>query len=455
MRMAFNRALKYLGILIPFILVFSFSWHPIESFGWANGGGARTRGAYLKSATETPDFTSYMAFSINVLPVTVKDGYGFGTHDFILEHAIAEAIRAGADVSWLNVRSAQIATSEPDYDLRKSLSRYSYDHTWSGRSGNIGYGTIPYAVGKLYREIVEALKKGNKNIASRKLGWLAHYIGDASMPFHIGSYWAPFAKKRWIDYHNTHNIAEYAIDYYIEDSICKKPSKWYSNLKKAAKYSSELSDFTDDMTSQEKRAYWFGGSTPAAKKRSSSARSLAISVASNVRSKYGKGFMVAWGKACKKGIKTPKLASGSKDYGAATKYLVQKGPLMLKESADKLASIIYNLSVPSRRKLGIDQVKTPSLSTSVKRGKKSSKVTVKTRVRNKSGKAVSTVPVDITFYKNGKKVGGTVKRWTDSKGYVKYSKTFKRGKKKFKVKVKISYPTTSYTKDKTKTRTIK
>jgi hypothetical protein len=444
-------------IAIIFIsLIFSFSFRPVPSFAWSNGGDYRVGGAYAKSATKKADFTSYKNFTINVLPIEVSGGYGFGTHDFILEHAIAEAIRAGADVSWINVHLAQIASSEPDYGLRNYLSRYSYDHTWSGRSGYIGGGTIQYGVGKLYKEIVSDLKKGDKKNASRRLGWLAHYIGDASMPFHNGSYWTPFANKKYIDYHNTHNTAEYAIDYYLEDSISKKPSNWTSNLRKVAKYSSALNSFTDRMTPQEKREYWFGGSTPSAKKRSASARSLAISVAANVRNKYGKGFMTAWGKVCKGMQPPPSDGSKIKDYGAATKYLVQKGPLMLKESADALGSIIYNLSVPSRRKLGIDQIKTPSLSTSLKysKKKKTVKVTVKTRVRSKTGKGLSTVPVEIRIYKNSKKVT-TVKRWTDSKGYVKYSKTFKRANKKFKISAKTKYPTTSYSKERKKTRTVK
>jgi hypothetical protein len=117
------------------------------AFGWANG----------PAANHDPDLK----------------GYGYGTHDWILDHAIKQAGSAG---DWVVDDTALWHTNDPDFK-HINANLHLFRQTGWGRGG-------PSEIARLYYEVTQDLKSNDTTAASVKLGILAHYYGDIVQPFH-------------------------------------------------------------------------------------------------------------------------------------------------------------------------------------------------------------------------------------------------------------------------------
>jgi len=124
-----------------------------------------------------------------------KAGYGYGTHDWILEHAI---VLAGDDADWVEVDTALWHTNDPDY-LHTSSDFHLFREKGRSRGG-------PQKVADLYYDAFRSLSADDRKTASIKLGVLSHYYADMLVPFHT-TYDA-------IDRPKTHFAYERSVDAY-------------------------------------------------------------------------------------------------------------------------------------------------------------------------------------------------------------------------------------------------
>ena len=100
-------------------------------------------------------------------------GFGYGTHDWVLEHAIRQA---GAEGDWVNVKTALWHTNDPDfYNTNRDL------HLFRDKGPSRGG---PQAVADQYYIAAQALRRGDKATASKALGIMAHYYTDSQQPYH-------------------------------------------------------------------------------------------------------------------------------------------------------------------------------------------------------------------------------------------------------------------------------
>ena len=122
-----------------------------------------------------------MAWS-NGPPAGGKDGYGYGTHDWILEHAI---VLAGSP-AWIDTDTALYHSNDPDYAVAHPgtsicdpsiVDWHVFRDSGKSRGG-------PQAAADYYYEAVQALSKGATETASEKLGIMSHYYSDMLVPFH-------------------------------------------------------------------------------------------------------------------------------------------------------------------------------------------------------------------------------------------------------------------------------
>ena len=101
-----------------------------------------------------------------------KPGYGYGTHDWILEHAIDLA----GNPSWLDVKTALYHSNDPDY-FKTNPDWHLFRDSGNSRGG-------PQEAADYYYAAVQALSKGETETASVKLGVMSHYYSDLLVPFH-------------------------------------------------------------------------------------------------------------------------------------------------------------------------------------------------------------------------------------------------------------------------------
>lgn len=100
---------------------------------------------------------------------------GYGTHDWVLEHAIK---LAGSRADWVDVDTAILASDDPDGEKTStSIFQHVYKPEGRGRGG-------PQAVADEYYKLMEAYEAGNYTEASRRLGRLSHYYADITQPYH-------------------------------------------------------------------------------------------------------------------------------------------------------------------------------------------------------------------------------------------------------------------------------
>ena len=435
---------------------------------WAWGNGGDTRSAYLKKlALEEPNFSHEESFTVNLAPVITGTGWGLGTHDYILEHAIAQAIRAGADVSWIDVALAQRSTSDADYLAEARQRFYPWGHHWSGTAGA---GKAPRDIGILYKEILDALNAGDQETASRKLGWVAHLMGDLSMPMHVVTYSSiiPVSRQSGL-----HQAAESDLNYLHRFSIGTAPAQWPDDLKAVVNASlPNASLITTETAPQQVRKIWFGNSYAKPSMAGKPAREVTILVASRIRSTYGKAFWQNWATVWQKDM-VPN-GSGSLRPGTGTDYLIRNSPGMMSRASDGIASLIVTLSDPRTRALGIDQLQEPLMRvaapkrTIIKKKSKLGKQILKARgkkrtqlrkkylsipktllykatitIRDASGQPAVTQPVVVSWTNVQGKVLSTATVWTDAQGKLIKTYNLKTPKIKTAYYLTASLPTSN------------
>lgn len=99
-------------------------------------------------------------------------GNGYGTHDWVLDHAIKAA---GQSASWVNVQTALLASDDIDYRATPTSVAH---HLGVGVRGG------PQAVSDEYYQVVSAYNAGDYAEASRHLGRMSHYYSDELQPYH-------------------------------------------------------------------------------------------------------------------------------------------------------------------------------------------------------------------------------------------------------------------------------
>jgi len=123
-------------------------------------------------------------------------GNGMGTHDWVLEDAIAFA---GSGGSWIDKDAALLASDNPDTNATNSNL-----HLF--RDAGIGRGA-PSEVATLYYQAVVAYRERHYTDASYYVGVLSHYYSDICQPFHTDYYGAILQDDR-------HKAYELAVDKY-------------------------------------------------------------------------------------------------------------------------------------------------------------------------------------------------------------------------------------------------
>jgi uncharacterized protein YhfF len=101
---------------------------------------------------------------------------GYGSHDWILDHAIT---LAGASGAWVHRMTALLATDDPD-SQHTPAKYHHYFETGTCRGA-------PYMVAELYHDAIVAYRAGDMAAASKDLGLLSHYYSDILQPFHTTS----------------------------------------------------------------------------------------------------------------------------------------------------------------------------------------------------------------------------------------------------------------------------
>ena len=460
--------IRSIALLLVTTLVISLFSGVGSAWAWGNGGDSRT--PYLKSiAVETPDFSREESFTVNLAASAEVTGtaVGLGTHDYILEHAIAQAIKAGANVSWIDVVEAQQGTADPDYDVAMRARFNSWGHYWFTTSTQ---GKAPRDVAIIYKEIVAALAAGDRKTASRKLGWIAHMLGDVSMPMHNSSYsnLIPVARQS-----EMHLAAEADLDYLQRYSIGTEPAQWPDDLATALNnYLPYASTVVTDTAPQQVRKLWFGNSYAKPSMVGKSAREVAILVSKRARDSYAQAFWANWATTWTSPY-PGSYAIGTRP-GTGQAYLITNAPGMMSASSDGIASLIIALSNPATHATGIDQMMAPAIKLTAPkrevikkksklgkkilkaRGKKRTKLKKKylvapktlkykavTTVKNAQGKVVASAPVVVSWTNAQGKVLASATLWTNSKGQVSRTYTLKTPKKKTKYFFTVSLPTSN------------
>lgn len=127
------------------------------------------------------------------MPVPTASGWangrsgpnGYGTHDWILDKALAAVERRNNSVGWVRRDVALWATDNPDtvdgIDHASGTWWHVYD-IWGET-----YGGAPEAVEIWYCRASQSLRTGDRKQASRALGYIAHLVGDVANPMHTDS----------------------------------------------------------------------------------------------------------------------------------------------------------------------------------------------------------------------------------------------------------------------------
>jgi hypothetical protein len=420
-----------------------------EVYAWGNGGNTRTD-YQLRHVQPKPNFISYEDFTFNIKGLKGGAGSGIGTHDMFLEQAIAQAIRSGADVSWIDIPTIQQATSEPDYNASVKSGRPMAGNYHGFRKG----GTAPRDIGIIYKEAVAAINRGDNKTASRRIGWISHYLCDLTNPLHSGSFsqiGVIPSKRR----HTMHVAMENDLDYYMKYSAGRTPDRWAQPVKNMLKYQPHLKSLYDDSiahpdslpTLQEGRAAWFNGKVKKQNKLSKPVRQLTIDLANYVRGSYSSSLIKAWAKTWKKGYNVNPSPRYIRKYGS--KALFEQSPYLLGKGSDVMARLLIGFSNSSSRKVGIDHIKRPKiykkyLKQSKKRKKKYGAYQAKFLIKDKSGNRVYQMPLSVTWKRKGGKVLKRQTIWTNTKGEAISSVTVRKTNKRSYVKVYVKADTSDY-----------
>ena len=104
----------------------------------------------------------------------------YGTHDWILDHAL-DALDARAD--WVCRRAALRATDDPDTEDGIDHASGTWWHVWD-LSGARPWGRRPEATQVWFRRTQRRLDGGRECSASRALGIMSHFVADVAQPMH-------------------------------------------------------------------------------------------------------------------------------------------------------------------------------------------------------------------------------------------------------------------------------
>jgi hypothetical protein len=168
-------------VLLAIAAVLAFGLAVPSAFAWGNGGDA-------------------------------ADGDRYGTHDWLLDEAIRVA---GVDGSWVDVRTALLATDDPDNETDRAAHSF--------RENGL-YGGAPQKVADLYYQAVTAYAAGDIEGASRSLGLMSHYYTDILNPFHSTD-----ASRPWSAVHGPY---EHAVS--IENNRPGKNRAWIAPAARVA-----------------------------------------------------------------------------------------------------------------------------------------------------------------------------------------------------------------------------
>ena len=103
----------------------------------------------------------------------------YGTHDWILDHAL-EALGGRAD--WVCRRAALGATDDPDTKDGIDHASGTWWHVWDEWGET--WGGAPEAVRVWFGRAQRRLAAGRKCSASRALGIMSHFVADVAQPMH-------------------------------------------------------------------------------------------------------------------------------------------------------------------------------------------------------------------------------------------------------------------------------
>lgn len=103
----------------------------------------------------------------------------YGTHDWILDHAL-DALGRRAD--WVCRRTALRATDDPDTKDGIDHASGTWWHVWDEWGET--WGGAPEAVRVWFRRAQRRLDAGRECSASRALGIMSHFVADAAQPMH-------------------------------------------------------------------------------------------------------------------------------------------------------------------------------------------------------------------------------------------------------------------------------
>jgi len=103
-------------------------------------------------------------------------GNGYGTHDWVLDEAIQ---LAGSEGGWVDVRTALLASDDPD-NVGYSAALHGFYDNSRLRGG-------PQEVADVYFQVVNAYRAGDYETASVLLGQMSHYYADVLNPCHASS----------------------------------------------------------------------------------------------------------------------------------------------------------------------------------------------------------------------------------------------------------------------------
>jgi len=103
----------------------------------------------------------------------------FGTHDWILDHALDGL---GDRAGWVCRRAALRATDDPDTVDGIDHASGTWWHVWDEWGET--WGGAPEAVRVWFERVQRRLEAGRECSASRALGIMSHFVSDVAQPMH-------------------------------------------------------------------------------------------------------------------------------------------------------------------------------------------------------------------------------------------------------------------------------
>src|SRR6266545_5947951 len=103
----------------------------------------------------------------------------FGTHDWVLDHALDGL---GERAGWVCRRAALRATDDPDTVDRIDHASGTWWHVWDEWGDT--WGGAPEAVRVWFGRVQRRLDAGRERAASRALGIMSHFVADVAQPMH-------------------------------------------------------------------------------------------------------------------------------------------------------------------------------------------------------------------------------------------------------------------------------